>query len=78
MNGFPWLTVITLVPLVGGVVVLGSSGRNLARFAAFGFSLLALALALMLWGKFDSGSADLQFQERSEERRVGKQCRSRW
>lgn len=64
MNGFPWLTVITLVPLVGGVVVLGLSGRNLARVTAFGFSLLALALALMLWGKFDSGSADLQFQER--------------
>ena len=30
----------------------------------------------MLWGRFSSG--DTQFSGRSEERRVGKECRSRW
>jgi NADH-quinone oxidoreductase subunit M len=66
MTAFPFLTAITVVPLVGGLIVigLGTEKKNLARRLAFGFSLAALALALMLWRNFQPASGELQFEER--------------
>ena len=63
MNAFPWLTVLTLVPLVGALFVL-SFGRTsqIARTLALIFSFLALAITLLLWAHFDSASGALQFQ----------------
>jgi NADH-quinone oxidoreductase subunit M len=66
MNGFPVLTFLTLVPLLGALVVVGvnPAQKKLARLLALGFSLAALALTLVLWHYFDSASGVLQFQER--------------
>ena len=72
MNGPPLLTTLTLLPLVGGIVVIGlAPGRKqLARRLGLGFSLAALALAMVLWARFDpayqgGGSGPpLQFEER--------------
>jgi NADH-quinone oxidoreductase subunit M len=66
MNGLPLLTILTLVPLVGALVVIGvnPAQKKLARGLALGFSLGALALTLVLWHHFDSASGGLQFQER--------------
>jgi NADH-quinone oxidoreductase subunit M len=65
MNGFPFLTVLTAMPLVGAFTILGLPERHkkLARNLALAFSLLALALTLVIWHRFDPASADLQFQE---------------
>ena len=50
MNGLPLLTLLTLLPLIGGLVVvgLGAEQKRLARWLSLGFSLGALALALVL------------------------------
>jgi len=67
MNGVPWLTMLTLVPLLGGVFVLmfGEEKRR-ARCMALAFSLGALGIALSLWLKFDPTSAELQFTEQQD------------
>jgi NADH-quinone oxidoreductase subunit M len=66
MNGVPLLTVLTLLPLFGALVVVGLTQEQakLARWLAFAFSLGALAVTLILWLQFDSASGGLQFQER--------------
>ena len=68
MNPFPWLTALTVAPLIGALVILclGATGKHLARGVAFVFSLLALVIAAALWLKFDSASGDLQFVERNK------------
>jgi NADH-quinone oxidoreductase subunit M len=62
MNGFPWITVLTFTPLVGGVMVVGMRAQrsNLARSLALMFSFLSLALAVLVWKNF----AELQFVKR--------------
>ena len=45
MNGFPWLTVLTLLPLFGGLVVIGlRDQQKLARKLTLISSFLALGL----------------------------------
>ncbi len=65
MSAFPWLTVLTALPVAGAIAVLGFGSRNkaLARRLALGFSFLALALTILLWCRFDSTSGALQFQQ---------------
>ncbi len=62
----PWLTILTLVPLFGGIVVsgLGPEQKRLARGLTLAFSLVALTGALCLWKHFDAASGDLQFVEK--------------
>jgi NADH-quinone oxidoreductase subunit M len=66
MSGLPWLTVLILVPLFGGIVVagLGAEQRRLARGLTLAFSLVALTGALCLWKHFDAASGNLQFVEK--------------
>src|ERR1035441_7756557 len=66
MNTLPLLTLLTFLPFVGALMVVGlaQEKKQLARWLSLGFSLGALALALVLWQQFDSASGDLQFQER--------------
>jgi len=61
----PWLTILTLVPLFGGIVVagLGAEQRRLVRGLALAFSLVALTGALCLWKHFDAASGGIQFGE---------------
>ena len=69
MNGFPLLSVITLLPLVGALLLLFINGepalvaRN-ARWVALWTSLITLILSIYLWLAFDRSSAEFQFLER--------------
>jgi NADH-quinone oxidoreductase subunit M len=66
MIAFPWITLLTAIPIVGALVllVLGGRNKNLARWSALAFSFAALMLTLILWRHFDPASGSLQFQER--------------
>ena len=64
MNGFPLLTILTLVPFVGAIIVagLGDSNKKLARKLALGVSFVSLALVAGRYGhNFDSASGAFQF-----------------
>ncbi|MBI2949696.1 MAG: NADH-quinone oxidoreductase subunit M, partial [Verrucomicrobia bacterium] len=65
MNGveFPFLTALTLVPLLGGIVLigLGSESRKLARGLALTAAVIALSLGVLTWLNFDSSLPDIQF-----------------
>ena len=65
---FPWITAITLLPLVGGVIVIGldQARARLARGLALGVSLAALVMVLVVAGLFDRASGAFQFVERHD------------
>ncbi|HAM70141.1 MAG TPA: NADH-quinone oxidoreductase subunit M [Verrucomicrobiales bacterium] len=62
---FPYLTFLTLVPLVGGIVLLGleSSRPGLHRRLALGFQALAFLLAAGVVKRFDTHTPEMQFVE---------------
>ena len=66
MSHFPIITILTFVPFAGAIIL--AFGRkldkNLSRRFALAVSLVALALALVMWKSFDASSADFQLQER--------------
>jgi len=66
MNGLPWLTLLTLTPLAGAILIFLTTGRNrsAARAIAATASVVALGLTLALWDGFNTASGALQFQER--------------
>jgi len=61
-----WLTILTLVPFLGGIVIagLGAERKNLVRGLALATSLVGLGGALCLWLHFNAKSGDLQFVEK--------------
>jgi NADH-quinone oxidoreductase subunit M len=65
MNAFPLITVLTAVPLIGamGVLGVGAKNQNLTRGVALIFSFIALAMTLILWHRFNPASGELQFEE---------------
>ena len=66
MNDFPIITVLTFLPLIGGLIVIGLPGerKNTARFLSLGFAFVGLALALLLWAQFKPSSGELQFESK--------------
>ncbi|MBM3517199.1 MAG: NADH-quinone oxidoreductase subunit M [Alphaproteobacteria bacterium] len=70
MSEWPILSLIVFLPLVGVGFILVTRGeaavvaRN-ARYLALWTSAINLVLALLLWGSFDTGTADFQFVERA-------------
>ncbi|MGC3959479.1 MAG: NADH-quinone oxidoreductase subunit M [Verrucomicrobiota bacterium] len=66
MNGLAILTLLTLLPIVGGIIVVGLQDKQMVRRMALGFSFLSLALAFGLWRSFDASSGALQFVERAD------------
>jgi NADH-quinone oxidoreductase subunit M len=66
MNGISILTLLTLLPIIGGIIVVGLQDKQLARRFALGFSFLSLGLALGLWKSFDATNTELQFVERAD------------
>ncbi len=66
MTPIPVLTLLTILPVIGALVVLALSGRNanLARRWALAFSILSLGLTLVLCSHFDTSSGALQFEQR--------------
>ena len=64
-GGFPWLTLVIFLPLVGvGALLLVK--ESAARQIALGFSSLTLLVSLPLWGLFENGLAGMQFVERHQ------------
>ncbi len=65
MSDFPFLSVLTVAPLVGAVVValLPRSRPVLAKQVALGWSLLVLALSVVMWVTFQVGGDRFQFRE---------------
>ena len=61
-----WLTILTLVPFLGGIVIagLGAERKNLVRGLALATSLVGLGGALCMWLHFDAKSSGLQFVEK--------------
>jgi NADH-quinone oxidoreductase subunit M len=66
MSQLPFITLLTLLPLVGGGALLGLGRAQVtqARRLALGVSVLALALVLGMTVMFEPGSGDLQFVQR--------------
>lgn len=64
MNGFPWLSVLTLVPIVGAcLVLLARKNRGAARGIAAATGLVGLGITIFLWTVFNTASGAMQFQE---------------
>ncbi|MGH8161944.1 MAG: NADH-quinone oxidoreductase subunit M [Gammaproteobacteria bacterium] len=66
--GFPILSLVTFLPLVGVVVILSIRGDRdtiavNSRWAALWTSLIVFALSLVLWGEFDRSDPGFQFVE---------------
>jgi len=67
VNGLPVLTVLTLLPLMGGLMVVGLGGQGkIARRFVLASSFASLALTVALWLGFDRASGELQFLERHD------------
>jgi proton-translocating NADH-quinone oxidoreductase, chain M len=66
MNGLPLITLLTLLPIVAGLLVIGigSENRKVGRNLAFGTGLLTFVITLWLWKSFDASSGALQFEEK--------------
>jgi NADH-quinone oxidoreductase subunit M len=65
---FPILSLITWLPLVGGVIIMSVRGdeetvASNARWTALWTSLIVLILSLVLWVKFDPTEPNFQFVE---------------
>ncbi len=61
------LSLLVWVPILGGVMTLAVGDRRgvLGRVTALGFSVLTLAIALVLWNQFDRTTHLMQFVELS-------------
>jgi NADH-quinone oxidoreductase subunit M len=69
--GFPLLSLLTFLPLAGAAMVLSVRGEAAvvaqnARWTALWTSLIVFALSLILWFRFDHGTAEFQFVEKAE------------
>ncbi|MET7747452.1 NADH-quinone oxidoreductase subunit M [Micromonospora sp. NPDC005367] len=65
MSNFPFLSVLTVAPLVGALVValLPRRRPDLAKQVAFGWSLLVLVLSVLMWIAFKIDGDRFQFRE---------------
>ncbi|MFI7426121.1 NADH-quinone oxidoreductase subunit M [Micromonospora sp. NPDC049836] len=65
MSNFPFLSVLTVAPLVGALVVAVLPRRrpDLAKLVAFGWSLLVLVLSVVMWIAFSADGDRFQFRE---------------
>jgi NADH-quinone oxidoreductase subunit M len=69
--GYPLLSLLTFLPLVGVAIILSVRGdeasvANNARWTALWTSLVVFALSLVLWDKFDRSNPGFQFTEQVE------------
>ena len=68
--GFPLLSLLTFLPLAGGVIIMTIRGSDEAvasnaRWTALWTSLIVFILSLVLWFRFDTSSAGFQFVEQA-------------
>ena len=64
MGGFPILSLMLLVPMIGALACL-FVGAKAARTIALAATLIDLALGVVLWANYDIGGAQWQFIERA-------------
>lgn len=66
LSQIPLLSILTALPALGALAVLGLGrrGNAVARAVAIFCALLTVALSLLLWHRFDSNIAGMQFEER--------------
>jgi NADH-quinone oxidoreductase subunit M len=69
MPGWPILSMLTFLPLVGALFVLAIRGEDEVavgnmRWVALWTTLVTFVIALMLWANFDPSVAGFQFEER--------------
>ena len=64
MTSLPLVTILTLLPMVGAALLLGMEHKTLPRRLALAFSFIALALTLVIVGKFDPSNPGIQLEER--------------
>ena len=65
MEGFPILSLMLLVPLIGAIACL-FTGPKAARPIALTATLIDLLLGIVLWASYDIGGAQWQFTERAD------------
>jgi NADH-quinone oxidoreductase subunit M len=63
MTAYPILTVITFLPLAGGILILLLGSERLARWIALAAALGTLAVSAPLYWQFDKSFGGLQFVE---------------
>ena len=65
MHGFPYLSVLTLLPLVGAVVValVPRTKPQLAKVIALLWSLAVLGFGIAMWVAFKANGPRFQFRE---------------
>ncbi|MFI7539662.1 NADH-quinone oxidoreductase subunit M [Actinoplanes sp. NPDC049599] len=65
MTDFPFLSILTLFPLLGAAVVafIPKTRAHLAKTVALGWSLAVLALSIVMWIVFEAGGDRFQFRE---------------
>src|SRR5574341_1117691 len=61
--GYPLLSLLIFLPVLGGVVLLAVRSADLARWIALAFSLATLALCVPLLTNFDASTHNMQFGE---------------
>ncbi|MBL8908239.1 MAG: NADH-quinone oxidoreductase subunit M, partial [Rhizobiales bacterium] len=71
MSGWPILSVVTFLPLVGAALILSIRGDDETalrsiRWAALWTTIVTFVLSLLIWLNFDQASPDMQFVERHE------------
>jgi NADH-quinone oxidoreductase subunit M len=59
----PPISCLTIVPLLGAILTLGTKSQKLARGFALAFAFIALAITLVLWHRFNPAIGGLQFEE---------------
>jgi NADH-quinone oxidoreductase subunit M len=67
MNGFPWLTVVTFLPLAGGVILLlvPSRERTIVRWWALAVTLATFGVSIGVLASFHAGRAGYQLVEQA-------------
>ncbi len=71
MSSWPILSVVTFLPLLGALFIFAIRGddeiaRRNTRWVAMWTTLITFVLSLLIWINFDAGTAEFQFQDRSE------------
>lgn len=61
---FPLLSLIVFIPAAGAAVVMLLRSDETVRWAALGFTLLDVALAIAMLSGFNTGSSEMQFVEK--------------
>ncbi len=63
-SNIPLLSIITFLPLAGGLILLALPGAKLQKWWALGVSLATFAVSCLLWVWWQAGEAGMQFVER--------------